>query len=177
MTVKLDELLARHSKDYEEMKVAARARLHEVFTAAFIGIPDLKLIRIQGYTPGFMDGDPCVHSMRAAVDVYDPEEIFYGYLQEVSSNKRRLKAEHDENLALLSGTERFRRDYDLVKREHMMPADPFHAALTKVYELMHALSDDFSLLYETNWQLDIARDTPGEEDFYTITQTHYDCGY
>ncbi len=177
MTVKLDELLVRHSKNYKEMKIAAHAKLHEVFTAAFMGIPDLKLIRVQGFTPGFMDGDPCVHSMQAAVDIFDPEDVFHEYLQDSSPEEQRLKREEDENLALLSSTEPFRLTYDTANNKYVTPEDPFYAALDKVHELMHALSDDFALLYRTNWQLDIVRQEVAAEDLYVIVQTDYNCGY
>ncbi len=177
MTVKLDELLERHSRNYKEMKTAAHAKIHEVFTAAFTGIPDLKLIRIQGYTPAFMDGDPCVHSMQAAVDIFDPEGIFHEYLEDTSPENRRSEIKRDENLALLSGTKALDRAYDSRKKEYITLEDPFHAALGKVYELMHALSDNFSLLYRTNWQLDVVRQEVAAEDLYVIVQTDYNCGY
>lgn len=57
-------------------KEAAQKNVNEVLSAIFTEMPKLNLIRVQGYTPGFNDGDPCTHSQVVAVDVYDPDYLF-----------------------------------------------------------------------------------------------------
>lgn len=56
----LTELYTKYvtdSPDQSELIDLCKAELLKLFTAC----PDLKAIALQGYTPGFNDGDPCYH--------------------------------------------------------------------------------------------------------------------
>lgn len=183
MTEQLDELLQAYGKDREEQKRVAESRVVTVLSAIFAEISDLKFIRMIGSTPGFNDGDPCYHSQRVGVDVYDTDDVFSEYLYETDTEMARAEAiENDPNLALLSShhaLEWYANKYNEktgVSERVPLPNDPFHVGIIKANILLDAVADEFETVYGTDWQLDIVRD-PETEEGYRISVEGYDCGY
>ena len=77
---KAEELAEKYKGLKEEHTRQGEALLKEFFTELFNETEDLNLIKIVGYTPGFNDGDPCVHSQY--VDTDDTIEDMEDYLSE-----------------------------------------------------------------------------------------------
>lgn len=175
---KLDELYAKAlvtnagqtSEEAARRKKAAEKMVNETLSVIFTEIPKLNLIRVRGHTPGFNDGDPCTHSQIVAVDVYDPDCLF-----------EELVDEDDELSSLISGEEIdwASRSWDQENKKYIsnpLPEDPHHAACIKALEVISALGEEFELLFDTNFTLDIVRDTDSECGF-RIDHNDYDCGY
>jgi hypothetical protein len=164
---KLDELYAKALAASIGRKEAAQKNVNEVLSAIFAEMPKLNLIRVQGYTPSFNDGDPCNHSQTVAVDVYDPDCLFESL------------DEDDELCSLMTGE---KLDWSHCAYENgqtsrtPLPQDPHHAACIKAREVVDAMDGDFEILFDTNFTLDIVRDTESEFGF-RIDLSDYDCGY
>lgn len=69
----LDALTATYVKTFdacnkaaEEAQRAAREAILPDIAAIFAAVPDLRKIEVDGITPYFNDGDPCVHSQHDA---------------------------------------------------------------------------------------------------------------
>ncbi len=171
---KLDELYAKAVASKTGRKEAAQKNVNEVLSAIFAEMPKLNLIRVQGHTPGFNDGDPCTHSQIVAVDVYDPDELFsdlhYGDDEEKDEEAKSLSLSGP----LLEWSRYEWKDGKAVPNP--LPDDPHHAACIKAREVVDALDDDFEILFDTNFTLDIVRDSESEFGF-RIDREDYDCGY
>jgi len=181
-TPTIDELLVAYTKDPEQQHLVARVRVENSVAAIFRDVPDLKLMRMRGYTPSFNDGDPCTHHQEVAVDTYDGGDIFYDYFSNTHSMTQEEQVESDPRLALLSSNERFEwshRLYDSNTRTSIdvaFPTDPFQAGVIKASRLLYALVDEFEILYDTNWELDIIRDEAAVNG-YRMELSEHDPGY
>lgn len=73
-TTPLTELLAKYpppaSMTSAEQEAAKYARIEEI-AVLFTAFSDLTSIRIQGWTPGFNDGDPCTHHQDIYINGFD----------------------------------------------------------------------------------------------------------
>lgn len=169
----LDELMARIQREDADRKQRAQDRFNQILTAAFAEIPALNFIRIQGYTPGFNDGDPCVHTQGVMVDIYDPD-----YLMESVVDYAR----DDAIVALLTSEKKLDYQERTWNREtgqyedNPLPEDAHAAAIVKVGRLLRDIEDDIYLLFNTDWQLDIVRDNTAEGGF-RVSREDYECGY
>ena len=170
MTSSLDSLITELLRSDEERKRQAQERFNKVVTAAFAELPKLNFIRLRGYTPGFNDGEPCVHTQSVLVDNYSPDYLFDS-----------IEDRGDQDvLDRLSSPEEFRyQEYTWKNGEKIMnplPEDEHSAGIVKVAQLLHSISDDIYVLFDTDWQIDITRDASDENGF-RVEREHYDCGY
>lgn len=179
---KLDELIVEltPTESVEQRREKAKNRIYNALDTIYEEIPDLKLIRVVGYTPGYNDGDPCVHEQSVAVDVYNPDYLFDEFFRDDADKQERAIA-YDPNLALLSSREEFKYSDEIwVDRQRVpnpvLPEDPYHALLVKAYRLMTALKDDLYVIYDSHWQIDIIRDET-QDCGYRVEKSDYDCGY
>lgn len=63
-------------------------------------------------------------------------------------------------------------EYDLLEEEERDEVDEVLAE--KAASLLSSLEEDFEIVYDTDWTLDIIRDEGGG---YTVSHSDYDCGY
>lgn len=160
MTDKLDQLLDRHGVDYNERKKIAEGNIHEALTTIFAELPAVNIVAIRGYTPGFNDGDPCTHSQQVAVDIYDPEDIFYSLHD--------YDGKYNDIISLFTSRNMLGWGTNLEEQ-----TDPHIINIIKAAKILNALEGDFSTLHDTNFMLTIKRD--GES--FTIDKDFYDPGY
>jgi len=114
----------------------AKVNVKKVLTAIFEEIEGVNRIRVQGWTMGFNDGDPCYHQQAASVGCDD--------------------------------------EYEIIEEEER--DDVSEELSEKAAALLSHLEDDFEILHDTNWTLDIVRDESAEGG-YRISESFYDCGY
>jgi len=78
MTTRLDELANEFDAREAARKSGAQANIDSVLAAIFEEIGTINRIRIQGWTMGFNDGDPCYHSQAVAVGGDDEYDLLDG---------------------------------------------------------------------------------------------------
>ena len=178
MTDKITALIEAYKVDRDEQRVIAQRRTHEVVSTIFAEIPQLKFIRLRGWTPGFNDGDPCCHRMDVAIDSFDPDDIFYEHFSEENSEKRRIDGENDPRIGLFVKKDEIKSSvWDSELRQSIaLPLDDFDKAVIKAAGLLQIMADDFEILHGTDWQLDVIRDVT-EENGYSVTHEDYECGH
>jgi len=135
---------------------AARAKYIEEANEAFLPlvgefldeVSDLSYIVVRGYTPGFNDGDPCVHSQDIGNSWYGVDEC--------------LDEEGAENYA----KEAFGVD---------LPNNPEDTkSWAAVERFFGAFEDLLEQTHGTNWQLLFYKDKDGKMQ---MEQDEYDCGW
>lgn len=141
----------------------------EGLAGAFSVNPDIKAILINGYTPGFNDGDPCTHTQYSIID---PEEL----LDHVRDS--------EEMIALLLGYESEEAmDLDLSEKgldveevlEGLELGDFSYEVAREVDSHLEGLEDVLHEVMGTDWQIFAVRQADGS--IKTVTNEYYDCGY
>ena len=159
------EMAAEITRMAEEQK-AARGTLFSQFTAKiFDEFPSLNRVVVQGYTPGFNDGDPCTHSQQTFVGLYDFSDFHESdeddspveYVAELSENYR-------ECYRLREGADGFLFNTDLSTED-----------LNSVREAFDAFGAAIEDLYETDFTLTWTRSK--DDGKISFDHDHYECGY
>lgn len=173
MTTSLDSLIAQIQREDSDRKQRAQDRFNQILTTAFAEIPALNFIRIQGWTPGFNDGEPCVHEQGVMVDVYDPDYIMESIIDYGRDEDIMKLLTSEKSLDYRDRT--FNRDtfeYD----DNPLPEDAHAAGIVKVGRLLRDIKNDIHLLFGTDWRLDITRDATVDGGF-RVSREDYDCGH
>lgn len=163
--MKLSNLI---DKTIEEMKVdlmkqaEIASTLDDDIKSFFIENPIFSRIQIQAYTPGFNDGDPCVHQqyVRFGLSVNDPRHPNF--------KKKDGKDDDDEDTTLDS----WDLDYKLKNLsgdEHQM----FQNALAMCKKL-DSCKGMFYQMFNTDWALEFYLN---KDNALVANKTDYDCGY
>lgn len=136
---------------------------------AFAVNPDIKAILINGYTPGFNDGDPCTHTQYSIID---SEEI------------KDHVSDSSEMIAFLLGFES-EEAMDIEIQEKDLDVDEVLEGLDLgdfPYEIsrevdshLEGLEDVLHEVMGTDWQILAVRQADGS--IKTMTNEYYDCGY
>ena len=159
------EMAAEITRMAAEQK-AARGTLFSQFTARiFEEFPNLNRVVVQGYTPGFNDGDPCTHSQQTYVSVSDfsdfhesdEEDSPVEYVSGLSENYR-------ECYRLKEGADGFPFNTDLTAEE-----------LEQVRTAFDAFGEAIEDLYTTDFTLTWKRSN--DDGKVTFAHDHYECGY
>lgn len=145
-------------KQYEEVnaelnrQIAANGKefIAEVFSEIFSKHEGLKLVVIQGWTPGFNDGEPCTHF----------QETFVGR----DSWGEYLDFEDYEEAA-----ESF--EYDEETGEHINSGC---STLQTAYDEIEVYSELIERVFYTNFIVTISLDEEGE---VVVNEDEYCCGY
>jgi hypothetical protein len=175
---KLDELIESYGEDYAARRAKAKKNVVEVFDAIFEEIPDLKFIRMIGYTPGFNDGDPCTHEMLAMVDGYGSRDLLEGladqYYDEDEVDYEAMLEDHPElkDMVYIKGFSE-RKWNDETNKVEDVALNEFQTLCMKAHKLLYAINDDLEIVYGTDWQITLTR----TDSSYTIDVDHYSCGY
>jgi hypothetical protein len=159
------DMAAEITRMTEEQK-ATRATLFTQFTARiFDEFSNLNRVVVQGHTPGFNDGDPCVHSQETYVSINGFAEL----------------NEEDEAFRYIDGDEN--PDLDWGERYVLnegVDGFPFNGDLSaedlgKVKAAFDAFESAIEDLYTTDFTLTWVRSK--DDGKVTFSHDHYDCGY
>ena len=149
----------------EEQK-AARATFFTQFTARiFDEFPGLNRVIVQGYTPGFNDGDPCTHSHEVYVGING-----FSNLNEGDGALRYIDRDENPDLdwgeryVLKDGADGFLFNTDLTLEEIASVEDAFNA-------FGEAIED----LYTTDFTLTWVRSK--DDGKISFSHDDYECGY
>lgn len=165
--------LQEYKKLQKAVSAFVAAHKDEIFADALAGAfsvnPGIKAILINGYTPGFNDGDPCTHTQYSIIEsdelkdhVRDSEEMTALLLGFESEEAMDLELE-EKGLDVedaLDGLDLGDFEYDVYR---------------EVDSHLEGIED---LLYEvmgTDWQILAVRMADGS--IKTVTNEYYDCGY
>ncbi len=141
----------------------------EGLAGAFSVNPDIKAILINGYTPGFNDGDPCVHTQYSIIEadelkehVRDSEEMTAFLLGFESEEAMELEMEE--------------KDLDIEEvLEGLDLGDFSYEIYREVDSHLEGLEDILHEVMGTDWQILAVRLQDGT--IKTMTNEYYDCGY
>jgi hypothetical protein len=136
-----------------EFEHHANEALADGAAVLFAEIPNLNLVRVIGYTPGFNDGDPCVHCQYVIVGNGDEEGYVKGRHADTFS-ERELEDDDGNPLRPNPGM--------TVEEENTVDA------------FFRAFTDTLAKIHGTNFQLDYTR---GLDSSVTVSKDNYDCGY
>lgn len=153
----------------EEQK-NTRASLFTQFTARiFDEFRGLNRVVVQGYTPGFNDGDPCVHSQQTYVTVSsfnelggeeDGEDSPFRYID----RDENPDLDWDNRYVLKDGVDGYLFNGDLTPEQ-----------VEQVQTAFDAFGEAIMDLYNTDFTLTWLRSR--EDGKITFSHDHYDCGY
>ena len=149
----------------EEQK-AARATLFTQFTARiFDEFPGLNRVVIQGYTPGFNDGDPCVHSQETYVTIRRFSELDGddSALRYIDSEENPVLT-WDARYVLNEGVDGFLFNVDLTPEQ-----------LGEVHKAFGAFEEAIADLYTTDFTLTWVRSR--DDGKIVFSHDYYDCGW
>jgi hypothetical protein len=136
------------------------ACFEDLLTAFFQENPGLDKIIIRGWTPGFNDGDPCTHSQDVIITPEDYAD--HGLDDEEYENGDEESDDPEAEIAAISSR---RPNQKLDKKD----AKKISGAL---YQFKSVLDQK----YDTNWQLDIVRDSESEK-LFKMSHDDYYCGH
>lgn len=169
MTTKLQEFKQLQSAASSFASAHKDEILSDALAGAFAVNPEIKAILINGYTPGFNDGDPCTHTQYSIIDAEELKD----HVQE-----------SEEMIALLLGYESEEamelefQEKDLEVDEVLEGLDLGDFDYSVSSEVDAKLNDIEDVLYEvmgTDWQILAVRLADGS--IKTVTNEYYDCGY
>ena len=176
---KLDQLFSNARAMKESRDATAKKNVSETLATIFAELPKLGMIRVQGYTPGFNDGDPCTHSQLVSVDNYDPDYLLDQFF-DGDEEEQKEAMEEDEAFKLLSSSEKLDWNHHTYSAgrstENPLPEDAHAAGCIKAQQVLGSIEADFQILFDTNFTLTITRDASSEFGF-KIDRQDYDCGY
>lgn len=169
----------------EFLKGMTEEKLANLFAAVFAEFPELDRFIVQGYTPGFNDGDPCTHSM------LDPTIIACTVEQWNEAEQARYELDKGRETRWLQEPCIFENMEDLIddaSRDESLTAGEYkhygsysgnlaHLGLGekvgKLNDLIWSFSDLFEELYQTDFEITVYRDG----DKVALTNEYYDCGH
>lgn len=144
---KLETLRSRYEADSKDL-------FNEFIDQVFQENPELHRIVVRGWTPGFNDGDPCVHSQDVMVSTSsfpyhgEGEHLFTyeeGYKFTGSPDERReVNADLDDNVA------------------------------GEIEAILHGFEDYLYRIYNSNWVIEWRRQDNGHVGY---SKDEYQCGY
>lgn len=151
----------------------AAAHKDEIFADALAGAfavnADIKAILINGYTPGFNDGDPCTHTQYSVIEadelkdhVTDSQEMMAFLLGFESEEAMDLEME-EKGL-----------DLDEVIENLDLGDFPYEVS-REVNSHLDGVEDVLHEVMGTDWQILAVRLEDGT--IKTMTNEYYDCGY
>lgn len=159
------EMAAEINRMAEEQK-ATRAAFFTQFTAQiFDEFPGLNRVIVQGYTPGFNDGDPCVHSQETYVTIngfaeLNEEDEAFHYI----SSDENPDLNWGERYVLNEGVDPFLFNGDLTPEQTAQVKSSFDAFAEAIEDLY---TTDFTLTWERS----------REDGKISFSHDHYECGY
>ncbi len=158
--------MAQEIRRMAEEQKAARATLFTQFTARiFDEFPDLNRVIIQGYTPGFNDGDPCVHSQETYLNIrgfaeHNEEDEAFRYI----SNEENPVLSWDARYVLNEGVDGFRFNVNMTPEQ-----------LGDVHKAFGAFTQAIEDLYNTDFTLTWERSR--DDGKIVFSHERYECGY
>lgn len=167
LEIMYDEIL----KIKSEKPIIAEQRINRALSAAFEEVPKLKFILMRGWTPGFNDGEVCLHK----------QDIVIVDFVTLTLNGENTLSEDDEKLLsrkplYVSDTRWNSESACETEHDKHVPDDSYIRQLVTVGRILRHLSDEFNMIYGTNWELRIIR-SDNSVDGYFIERSEYDCGY
>ena len=137
----------------------------EIFEKAFAANPDVKMLVVNGYTPGFNDGEPCTHSQYT---VCSGEELQSSILECEHFTETAAKA-----LGAPDDEDSYVDPFEFIEEYEFK--DIHYQESNKVSNVVDEFVDLLEDMYGTGWQLLVIKNDDG-----TITvefNADYDCGY
>ena len=143
--------------------------------AVFAENPDLNAVVIQGWTPGFNDGDSCVHSMDVMVSQGEFEDHGYDEGDEDEDGDEEDQDAEDDEAGNASDSEVFEEESDLdvssLANSNSKLSKEKAKEIHKQFESFDSVLED---IHGTNWMLAIVRQKNGKPK---IKKSDYDCGH
>lgn len=158
-----------------QASVASFATIHkdeilsESIAAAFKVSSDIKAILINGYTPGFNDGDPCTHSQYSVIDG-----------NELTDNI----SDNEELVAFILGYKNSDEMYDALEELDQEPEDALsnlglpefkYEVSGEVNSILDGMADVLEEVMGTDWRILAVLQDDGTVK--TVVDEYYDCGY
>jgi hypothetical protein len=145
-------------------------------SAVFAENPDLKAVVVQGWTPGFNDGDACTHSMDVMVS--QDEFADNGYDEgedEEDEGEEEEEAEDADEASKLEDDPDVSDDYedDNISRLGYSNSKLSKKKAEEITKQFQSFDDILEDIHGTNWRLAIVRQKNGKPK---IHKSHYDCG-
>lgn len=165
--------LQEFKKLQEAVSTFANTHKDEIFADALAGAfaveSGIKAILINGYTPGFNDGDPCTHTQYSVIEADELKDHVSG---------------SEEMIAFLLGfeseaamySELNEKDLDTEEALEGLDLGDFPYEVTReVNSHLDGVEDVLHEVMGTDWQILAVRMADGS--IKTMTNEYYDCGY
>lgn len=161
--MKLDEILVLKKRYDEAVNEHGEAAFRDAVAALFDAFPKVRTLLWTQYTPGFNDGDPCVHHRNEMAVTLDLDDAPSSGKEQVESSDHDTDEEEDEE------------EYEDDEDDGLTPYDlreRGEAELATMLEALDSVPEELTLsLFGDNVCVTYNRDDlgPSVED--------YDCGY
>lgn len=165
--------LREFRKLQQAVSTFATTHKDEIFADALAGAfavhSDIKAILINGYTPGFNDGDPCTHTQYSVIDADEIKDHVTDSLEMVAFL---LGFESEEAMDLEFAEKGL--DWEEVMENLDLGDFPYEVS-REVDSHLDGIEDVLHEVMGTDWQILAVRLQDGT--IKTMTNEYYDCGY